>query len=81
MLFALVVGCGEWMSRSESLLLKVQGGELDVDRVSWLEPRWRTWTETAALKAAAAWRVRFARRSLGNRLSSVRFVWGFLRNR
>ena len=37
MLFTLVVGCGEWMARSESFLLKVQGGELDVDRLSWLE--------------------------------------------
>ena len=36
-LFAHVVGCGEWMSRIESLLLKVQGGELDVYRLCWSE--------------------------------------------
>ena len=32
-----VVGHHEWMTRSESFLLKVQGGELDVDRQSWSE--------------------------------------------
>ena len=32
-----VVGRREWMTRSESVLLKVQGGELDVDRLSWSE--------------------------------------------
>ena len=29
-----MVGCHERMTRSESFLLKVQGGELDVDRLS-----------------------------------------------
>ena len=37
MLFAFVVGHDEWMTRSESFLLKVQGGELDVDCLPWLE--------------------------------------------
>ena len=32
-----MVGRREWMTRSESVLLKVQGGELDVDRLSWSE--------------------------------------------
>ena len=52
MLFAFVVGHDEWMTRSESFLLKVQGGSsMSIVCLGW---RWRMGTETGALKTTAA---------------------------